>query len=177
MNSEEDMLDNAVSNLSPSGDFNSDKFYVELIYRPLILDNITNWGIFNDNKHIKNFLHLEYTFKRSIINDEHHEGHLQASTLEGNPKYNNTMPKNIFRLEKLFDLQDKFKILTNTKKSISSLRYEAINLNVEQNPQTINLGTNCTHVERADFMKLFKEYKDSFMWTYKDLKTCDMKII
>lgn len=26
-------------------------------------------------------------------------------------------------------------------------------------------------------MKLFKEYKDFFMWTYKDLKTYDMKII
>ena len=26
-------------------------------------------------------------------------------------------------------------------------------------------------------MKLFKEYKDVFMWTYEDLKTYDMKII
>ena len=26
-------------------------------------------------------------------------------------------------------------------------------------------------------MKLFKEYKDVFMWTYGDIKTYDMKII
>ena len=177
MNFEVDMLANSTSNLSPSDDFSSDKFSVELVYRPSISNNIKNWRIFDDNEHIIKFLHSKYTFKGLIIDDEHHEALLQASTLEDKPKYNNIIPKNIIRMEKLFDLQDKFKRPTNTKTSSSSLRYEAINLGTEHNPQTINLGTNCTHVERETFMKLFKEYKDVFTWTYEDLKTYNTKII
>ena len=72
------------------------------------------------------------------------------------------MPKNIIRLEKLFNLQDKFKRLTNTKTSSSSLLYEVVNLGTKHNPQNINLGKNCTHAERARFIKFFKEFKDVF---------------
>ena len=87
------------------------------------------------------------------------------------------MPKNIIKMEKLFDLQGKFKRPTNTKTSSSSLRYETVNLGIEQTPQTINLGTNCAHTERTTFIKLFKEYKDLFTWTYEYLSTYDTKII
>ena len=74
------------------------------------------------------------------------------------------MPKNIVRLEKLFDLQDKLGIPINTKTSNSSLLHEALNLDTEQNPKNINLGKNCTQAERAAFMKLFREFKDVFAW-------------
>ena len=50
MNYEVDMSVNPASNLSPSDDFTSDKFSVELIYRPSIPNNITNWRIFEDDK-------------------------------------------------------------------------------------------------------------------------------
>ena len=86
------------------------------------------------------------------------------------------MPKNIIRLGKLFDLQDKFRILANTKKR-SSLLYEAVNISTKHNPWNTNLGKNCTQAERAAFMNLFKEFKDVFAWTYEYLKTCDTKII
>ena len=43
--------------------------------------------------------------------------------------------------------------------------------------ENINLGKNCTHAEKATFMKLFQEFKDFFTWRYEDLKTYDMKII
>ena len=177
MNSKADMVANAASNISPSNDFTSDKKIVKLIYRSSIPNNITNWRIFDDEEHIINFLHSEDTLMELIIDDEQHEALLQASASKDKLEYNNTMPKNIVRLEKLFDIQDKFKRSTNTKTSSSSLKYEAINLGTKHNPQTINLGTNCTHAERATFMKLFKEYKDVFGWTYEDLKTYGMKII
>jgi hypothetical protein len=63
------------------------------------------------------------------------------------------------------------------KISISSLRYEDCNLVTKQNPQNINHETNCAYAERATFMKLFKEFKDVFAWTYEDLKYYDTKII
>ena len=63
-----------------------------------------------------------------VIDDEQHEGLLQASTLEENLEHSNGMPKNIIKLEKLFNLQDKFRRPTNTKTSSSSLLYEVVNL-------------------------------------------------
>ena len=50
MNYEADMLVDVASNLYPSDDFSHDKFSVELIYRPSILDNITNWRVFEDDE-------------------------------------------------------------------------------------------------------------------------------
>ena len=148
-----------------------------MIYKSSIPDNITNWRIFEDDEQIINFLHSEDTFKGSIIDDEQHEALLQASASEDKPEYSIGMPKNIIGLEKLFDIQDKFKRPADTKIGSTSLRYKVVNLGTKQNPQNINLGTNCTHAERATFMKLFKEFKDVFAWTYEDLKTYDMKII
>ena len=87
------------------------------------------------------------------------------------------MPKKIISLEKLFDLQEKFRRPTNTKTSNSSLLYEVVNLITEHNPKNINLGKNYTHAEREAFMKLFREFKDVFTWTYGDLLTYDTNII
>ena len=56
LNSKVDMLVNATSNLCPSDDFSHDNFFVELICRPSIPDNITNWRVFEDDKKIINFL-------------------------------------------------------------------------------------------------------------------------
>ena len=131
MNFESDMLANVASNLCPSDDFSHDNFFAQLIYRPSILDNITNWRVLEDDEQIINFLHSKDTFKGSVIDNEQHESLLQASTSEEKPEHNNGMPKNIVRLEKLFNLQDKFRISTNTNTSISSLLYEVVNLGIE----------------------------------------------
>ena len=171
------MLANAASNLCPSNDFSHDNFFVELIYKTLIPNNITNWRIFEDDKQIINFLHSEDTFKGSIIDDEQHEALLQASNLEDNPDYSNVMPKSIIKLEKLFDIQDKSKIPTITNMNNSSLRYVVVNISTKKDPQTINIGINYTHVEKETFMRLFKYYKDFFTWTYEDLKSYDTNII
>ena len=47
-NSDVDILANATSNLSPSDDFTNTIFSIELIYRPSIPNNITNWRIFDN---------------------------------------------------------------------------------------------------------------------------------
>ena len=133
--------------------------------------------MFEDDEEIINFLHSEDTFKGSVIDDEQHEALLQASTLEEKPKQSNIIPKNIVRLEKLFDLQEKFRKPTNTKNRSSTLLYEVVNLGTKQDPKNINLGKNCTTAKKATFMKLFREFKDVFAWTYEDLKTYDMNII
>ena len=115
------MLANATSNLCPSDNFSHDKYFVKFIYRQSIPDNITNWRVFEDDEHILNFPHSKDTFKESVIDDEQHESLLQASALEENPKQSNGIPNYIIRLEKLFDLQDKFRRPTNDKTSTTFL--------------------------------------------------------
>ena len=63
------MLANVASNLCPSNYYSHDKFSLEFIYRSSIPTNITNWMIFEDDEQIIKFLHLEDTFKGSIIDD------------------------------------------------------------------------------------------------------------
>ena len=52
-----------------------------------------------------------------------------------------------------------------------------INLGSKQSPKNVNLGLGYTAIEHVVSIKLFKQYKDMFTWTYDDLKTYDMKII
>ena len=155
LNYEADMLANAASNLCPSDNYSHDKFSTELIYRPSVPHNIINWRVFENNKQIINFLHSEDTFKGSVIDDEQYGFLLQALASEEKPEHSNIIPNNIVRLEKLFDLREKFRRSTNTKTSSSTLLYEVVNLSTEQDLKNINLGKNYTHAQRASFMKLF----------------------
>jgi hypothetical protein len=185
LNFDVDLLANVASRIIPSENLLPDTFSMELLYRPSIPDNVTNWRVFDDDKKIISFLHLEDTFKDSIIEEYQHDRELNADvpgsinqSIEKNkPSQINNIPKSVIRLEKLYDLQDKFKKVTNCKTNNSSMQFEVINLGSEKIPQTINLGKKCSPEERQAFIKLFKEYKDIFSWTYDDLKTYDTNII
>jgi Mg2+ and Co2+ transporter CorA len=89
----------------------------------------------------------------------------------------NNNPKNVMKLEKIYDLQDKFKKVTNCKTNSSTMQFEVINIRTSNIPQNINFGKNCTQGERRAFNNLFKEYKDIFTCTYDDLNTYYTKII
>ena len=45
-----DLLTNVASWLIPSDNFEPNTFSIELIYRPSVPDNVTNWRVFNDNE-------------------------------------------------------------------------------------------------------------------------------
>ena len=83
----------------------------------------------------------------------------------------------VLRLEKFYDLHDKFKGVPNCRTNRSNMRYETINLGIESNLQNINLGSDCTSNEKVAFLKLFSEFKNVFGWSYDDLKTFDTQII
>lgn len=50
LNVDVDMLANVASRLIPSENFEPNAFSVQLIYRPSVPDNITNWKVFNDDE-------------------------------------------------------------------------------------------------------------------------------
>lgn len=80
-------------------------------------------------------------------------------------------------MERLFDLQDKFRGTVNSKTNSVILAHQIINIGIEENPKNINMGVCCTEQEKSAFLKLFIKYHDAFTWTYKDLKTYDTRII
>ena len=88
-----------------------------------------------------------------------------------------TIPKSVIKLEKFYDLKDKFKGARNCKTNSSTMQYEVINLGTEHNHQCVNLGSTCTPQEKTAFIRLFNEFKDIFSWTYDDLKTFDPNIM
>ena len=108
------------------------------------------------------------TFKGAIIDDEEHQAEL---------KFRNFIPKGVRTLERMFDLDNKFRRPANVKTHSSSLQFKLINLGTKVKPRYVNLGKCCSPGERNKFISFFKQYKDVFSWTYEELKTYETKII
>jgi ribonuclease HI len=142
-----DLLANVASKLLPAEGLSPKAFSVELLFRPSIPDNITNWRVFDDDQQIIKFLHMEETFQGAVIDEQTHDDNLHDFTVIPNPKSPealsdmvNFIPKSVVRLEKFYDFEDKFKKTVNCKTNSSSLSYKKVNLGTSENPQCINLG-------------------------------------
>lgn len=164
-------MENVASKLIPSEECSPDRFSIELIFRPSIPDNVTNWRIFNDDPDIVSFLTLDGSYTNQIIDEDRHDKQLQQEST------NTTMPKLVVKLEYLYGLKDRFKRSTNSKLQSSTLNYELVNLGTDTNPQNINLGLGLAPKEILAYVRLFKQYKSVFSLNYDDLKTYDTSII
>jgi hypothetical protein len=159
---------------------------VELLYKPLVPNNISNWKVFEGDEQIINFLTNQDNFKDLAIDDEVFQEQLvdpdphvqKPETDQSTDKpRSHTIPKGVANLENLFDLRERFKGSTNTKTGSSHPMYETINLGTLENPKNINLGKTVSKEERKAYLKLFRQYQDVFAWSYRDLKTYDTCII
>eukprot|EP00253_Pinus_taeda_P004920 PITA_04920 len=72
-NSAADLLANVASKLLPSEDYSPNRFSVELLFRPSILDNVTNWRVFNHDDEILQFLTSEKSYDNQIIEEDEHD--------------------------------------------------------------------------------------------------------
>ena len=78
LNVDVDLLANVAFQLIPSENFEPNAFFVELIYRPSVPENVTNWRVFNNDEQIINFLTMEDTFKDSVIDEEKHDAEIRG---------------------------------------------------------------------------------------------------
>lgn len=136
---------------------------MEIVYKLVVPNNVTNLHIFNDDKHILEFMMNAKVFKDAATEDEEHEMSLQeeVDSRKGNP-----IPKGFVMLEKLFDLQNHFWGPPNTKTQSFTHSHEQINLGIESDPKFINISLGCSSKERQSLISLFKRYHDIFSWTY-----------
>ena len=68
-NAATDFLAIYVARLVPA----NNKCSIELIFRPYVLDNVTNLRVFDDDQEILEFLTNDETFKDSVIDEEEHQ--------------------------------------------------------------------------------------------------------
>ena len=148
-NAAADLLATSVSRLVPS----NNRCSIESLFRPSVLDMITNLRVFDDDQQILECLMNDETFKGAIIDDEEHQAEL---------KFDHFIPKEFWTLECMFDLDNKFRRPANVKTHSSSLQFKLINLGAEVKPRYVNLGKCCSPGERNKFISLFKQYKDVF---------------
>ena len=73
---------------------------------------ITNLRVFDDDQQIIEFLTNDEVFQGAIIDDEEHQADM---------KYDNFIPKGVRTLEKMFNLNEKFRRPANMKTHSSSL--------------------------------------------------------
>eukprot|EP00253_Pinus_taeda_P014241 PITA_14241 len=134
-NSAADLLANVASKLLPSEDYSPDRFSVELLFRPSIPDNVTNWRVFNHDDDILQFLTSEKSYDNQIIEEDEHDTQMQGKHEE------NSIPKHVVKLEDLYNIKDKFKPVSNAKLQSSTLRknYDSVLLRCleEQEAQTV----------------------------------------
>jgi ribonuclease HI len=153
-NSEADLLANVTSKLFSAKGLSPNAFSIELLFMPSIPDNITNWRVFDDDQEIINFLHMEDTFQGVVIDEGTHDENLCNFMVISDPRSSEStsdmvksIPRSIVRLERFYDLHDKFRGSINCKTNSSFLTYETVNLGTKDNPQNINLGTGCSEQE------------------------------
>jgi hypothetical protein len=107
------------SRISPLEDYEASRFSIELLYKPSIPDNITNWRVFEGDEQIISFLTNKENFKDLAIDDEVFQKMLvEQEDVEHNiDKENNmtqpklhTVPRGVFNLENIFFYERSLKI-------------------------------------------------------------------
>ena len=76
-----ELLANTTSRLIPPEGLHPEMFSIELMYRPSIPENITNWKIFDNDVQILDFLTTQNTFKYFVIDEVEHEKSLSIISL------------------------------------------------------------------------------------------------
>eukprot|EP00253_Pinus_taeda_P034960 PITA_34960 len=130
-NSAADLLANVASKLLPAEDYSPDRFSVELLFRPSIPDNVTNWRVFNHDEDILQFLTFEKSYDNQIIEEDEHDIQMR------NKHEENSIPKHVVKLEDLYDIKERFKPVSNTKLQSSTLRqnYDSVLLRCLEKPE------------------------------------------
>jgi hypothetical protein len=165
-----DSLATAASRLSPLEYYEASQFTVELLYKPVVPNNISNWKVFEGDEQIINFFTNQDNFKDFAIDDEFFEEQItEVGPQIDQPTYrskSHTILKEITNLENLFDLKERFKGSKNVKTGSSCPMHETINLRTPENPKNVNLGKKISKEERKAYLKLFRQYQNVFAWSY-----------
>jgi hypothetical protein len=105
-----DSLATIASRIYPLEDYEASQFTVELLYKPFVPKNISNWKVFEGDEHIIKFLTNQNNFKDLSIDDEAFQEHSMETELHVNHLIDklksHTILKGIANLENIFVLKE-----------------------------------------------------------------------
>jgi hypothetical protein len=135
---------------------------MEVIFRPSIPDNLQHWQVFEDDDQIIRFMENRKEFTNTQINFLVDSMDLEIINLQ-----NNTLPKGCIPLENLFDRHDVFKGKRTNKQAEEALEF---NIGTKMDLIIVKIGKGTTEKERKEMLELIREFKDTFAWSYDELK-------
>lgn len=140
-------LAQVASSLAPLAMEGLKKFTVESTSVPLLPNNVTNFQIFEDDKHILDFLTNSDVFLSHIIDEE------DIEELEFDPEgilnlKTNTIPKGMVELETIFDVD---KLQTIKSQITEGSACETINLGSDE-VKNVFIGKACTLEEKEGIL-------------------------
>lgn len=151
----------------------SENYEVEFRHRLVIPDNITNWQVFEDDQHIRNFIELKEEFEHNQIDQQNMliESKESSEVLQ---LQNNLIPKGLIPLEKLFDQNDVFKA---PRLQANEEEVESCNLGDSVVPKIVKISKFLSADMKTKYVEMMKRFIDVFAWSYADLKQYDSSII
>jgi hypothetical protein len=163
-NSLADSLVVATSTLEPPEDLMKGEGKLEIIFRPVVPDNIDHCQVFKDDEQILRFIHNVKEFSDFNVSYKE-EG---KEYVEDDNPIKNPVPRGIVAPENIFDRHDMYK---KKKETINLGSYIEINIGTEEVPRFIKIGKGTAKKERKELINLVQEYRDVFAFKYDDLKT------
>jgi hypothetical protein len=120
--------------------------------------------VFHHDSQIVYFLN---NLKELSENQINWQGETENEELEIEDLPNNSIPKGVVPLERIFDRHDMYK-----GKLVIDKFEEAFEINIgsTSSPRMIKIGKKTTPDERRNIENTICEYKDVFAWSYDDLK-------
>lgn len=147
---------------------------MEVLFRPNVPDNEDSWQVFDDDKHIQQFIDGTWPFTNLCFEGNHNDDQLlddkERSESGVIQLKGNRIPSHLVSLEKNFNKHDAYIERERDKKGDTCGEYDGINIGTEDSPKMIIIEKCCTPEERIEIRKLLIEYQDVFAWSYEDFK-------
>lgn len=86
----------------------------------------------------------------------------------------NHIPRGLIPLERPFKRND---TTVNPEKQTNQAAVSNWNIGTENEPRFVKLSKSLSETKRNMYLKLMKEFKDIFSWSYEDLKTFDTDVM
>ena len=122
---------------------------------------------------MKNFIELKEEFENIQVDQQNmlaeYKGNSEVLQLK-----NNSIPKGLIPLEKLFDQNDIFK---SPKIQVDDEEVESCNLGTVAMPKMIKLSKFLLVYMKYKYIEMMKRFRDVFAWNYANLKEYDPTII
>jgi len=146
---------------------------LKFCHRPAIPDSITNWQVFEDDQQVKNFIALKEEFESTQV-DQQNMLVESKENFEVFQLKNNSIPKGLIPLEKLFDQNYVFK---SPNIQANEEEVERCNLGTLALPKMIKISKFLSVDMKFKYIEMMKRFVDVFAWSYVDLKQYDPSII